>query len=409
MWLSVFLLLSSASARATDCQSLTETPVVATFSDVAIGQNVYSVRRGLWKDLREELIECGAYEPARHLRLWIVERNASAWFLLGGQYTAPATIGFAISSRVERNKFRSTLASWDSDNDAIEPDQCSDTPEDADGFEDADGCPEVDNDQDGLVDAEDECPDVFEDEDNFEDVDGCPDPDNDKDSILDGDDQCPNEREDFDGFEDQNGCPDPDNDGDSVLDMYDACPIDPGPANTVGCPDRGDDFDDVDLDALAPNNDDGYLDNDHSSRSYLSNNFRGVEFGPAAVLAKKPMSNCRSRPEDGIRWTCVSTIAEQTVKIHYMEQHNLFFGVFIQASGYSECEWIKRTLDAAWGEPSQPNEYIEDFYWHRGAIYAIYSLNSITDSCQVLQLNNDLQQQVEELNRTSAAQSVDDL
>lgn len=202
MWLSVLLLLFSTPAHATDCQSLTATPVVATFSDVAIGQNVYPVRRSQWKDLREELIECGAHEPARHLRLWIVERNVSAWSLLGGQYTVPLTIGFAIGSRVERNKFRTALTSWDSDDDTVEPDQCPNNPEDADGFEDADGCPEADNDQDGLLDAKDRCP-----------IDpgpastmGCP--DRDSDGLSDEDDECPNDPETVNDYLDSDGCPD---------------------------------------------------------------------------------------------------------------------------------------------------------------------------------------------------------
>jgi len=38
-------------------------------------------------------------------------------------------------------------------------------------------------------------------QDGFQDADGCPDPDNDADGILDKDDQCPNEPEDKDGFE----------------------------------------------------------------------------------------------------------------------------------------------------------------------------------------------------------------
>ncbi len=62
-----------------------------------------------------------------------------------------------------------------------------------DGFEDDDGCPDYDNDKDGIGDAADQCPNEPEDKDNFEDEDGCPDPDNDNDGILDVDDDCPND------------------------------------------------------------------------------------------------------------------------------------------------------------------------------------------------------------------------
>ncbi|MCB9677061.1 MAG: OmpA family protein [Alphaproteobacteria bacterium] len=95
-----------------------------------------------------------------------------------------------------------------------------------------------DRDGDGIVDPKDDCPTEPEDLDGFQDLDGCPEADNDNDTLVDERDGCPNEPEDFDGFEDENGCPDPDNDRDQVLDVDDACPLDPGPAALNGCPDR---------------------------------------------------------------------------------------------------------------------------------------------------------------------------
>ncbi|MFN7132788.1 MAG: OmpA family protein, partial [Myxococcales bacterium] len=47
--------------------------------------------------------------------------------------------------------------------------------EDADGFEDADGCPEEDNDRDGFTDAQDRCPLEAEVINGVDDEDGCPD------------------------------------------------------------------------------------------------------------------------------------------------------------------------------------------------------------------------------------------
>ena len=70
------------------------------------------------------------------------------------------------------------------------------------------GCPDPDNDDDGILDVDDLCPMDPEDKDDFEDEDGCPDPDNDKDRILDVDDQCPNDPENYNGYEDDDGCPD---------------------------------------------------------------------------------------------------------------------------------------------------------------------------------------------------------
>ena len=115
-------------------------------------------------------------------------------------------------------------------------DRCPSEREDADGFEDADGCPDADNDRDGVVDGSDRCPSEPEDTDGFEDLDGCAEPDHAVAGVRDLDDACPSEPEDMDKFEDANGCPDPDNDGDGVLDGLDACPLEPGKAEQQGCP-----------------------------------------------------------------------------------------------------------------------------------------------------------------------------
>ena len=134
--------------------------------------------------------------------------------------------------------------SGDKDGDGVldSVDKCPDEPEDRDGFQDQDGCPDLDNDGDGIPDALDKCPNEPEDKDGFEDQDGCPDLDNDKDGVPDDLDKCPNEPEDKDGFQDQDGCPNPDNDGDGIPDAIDKCPNQPETINHYkdedGCPDE---------------------------------------------------------------------------------------------------------------------------------------------------------------------------
>ncbi len=126
-------------------------------------------------------------------------------------------------------------------------DACPEEPEDDDGFEDDDGCPDLDNDGDGVRDTVDECADDPEDKDRFQDKDGCPEDDNDDDGIRDGKDRCANDPEDVDGFEDKDGCPDADNDRDGFIDGRDRCPDDPedvdGFADKDGCPEDDDDGD----------------------------------------------------------------------------------------------------------------------------------------------------------------------
>lgn len=132
----------------------------------------------------------------------------------------------------------------DSDGDGIpdDLDRCPNDPEDRDGFEDQDGCPDLDNDKDGIPDALDKCPNDPEDKDGFQDQDGCPDYDNDNDGIPDAMDKCPNDPEDKDGFQDDDGCPDPDNDNDGIPDIRDKCPNQAetfnGYQDDDGCPDE---------------------------------------------------------------------------------------------------------------------------------------------------------------------------
>lgn len=140
----------------------------------------------------------------------------------------------------------------DQDQDGIfdESDQCPTEPEDKDGIEDSDGCPDGDDDGDAIRDDADKCPKQPEDMDGVEDTDGCPDPDNDKDGIPDNNDSCRDKPETKNGFKDEDGCPDePDKDGDGVPDARDKCVDGPedtdGHEDTDGCPDPDNDQDGV--------------------------------------------------------------------------------------------------------------------------------------------------------------------
>jgi len=133
----------------------------------------------------------------------------------------------------------------DSDGDGLPDsrDACPRDAEDRDGYNDEDGCPDLDNDGDGVPDKDDGSPDASgfgscrndpEDRDGFFDSDGCPEPDNDDDGFLDRRDgpidatgygACRDQAEDLDGHDDLDGCPDYDNDGDGVPDLVDG-PVD---------------------------------------------------------------------------------------------------------------------------------------------------------------------------------------
>ncbi|MEM1028761.1 MAG: OmpA family protein [Myxococcota bacterium] len=117
--------------------------------------------------------------------------------------------------------------------------------------------PSDDRDGDGIRDAIDGCPDRPEDIDGFEDEDGCPDADppqpvemppppppepppvpvpadRDGDTVVDAEDECP----DTPGDVGRQGCPAPviaDRDGDGVPDATDNCPDEKGTADNQGC------------------------------------------------------------------------------------------------------------------------------------------------------------------------------
>jgi len=162
----------------------------------------------------------------------------------GGGGGAPFLAGYGASKyRFFGDVRYSMTPSQDSDEDGVpdDDDLCASLPEDLDGFEDSDGCPDPDNDHDGFLDGLDGCPDEAEDFDEFEDQDGCRDSDNDGDYVLDDVDRCVGLAEDHDGFEDEDGCPEGDNDGDGVDDMNDRCPNSMESLNGFedddGCPD----------------------------------------------------------------------------------------------------------------------------------------------------------------------------
>ena len=227
--------------------------------------------------------------------------NRSPAELLGGARVAlpqglqlNAGLGVGLSEGYATPDFRlfaglrwTGLPPGDRDGDGLSDavDRCPDHAEDVDQFEDSDGCPDPDNDQDGLLDpwvtspqivaqyaptatGSDGCPNDPEDRDAFEDSDGCPDPDNDGDHVLDpwvkekglterygdlgrGSDQCPLKAEDDDGFQQADGCPDPDNDHDGICDPWVATTKQADAYTAVcqgsdRCPDRPESFNGVD-------------------------------------------------------------------------------------------------------------------------------------------------------------------
>ena len=92
----------------------------------------------------------------------------------------------------------------------------------------AEPAPDLDRDDDGILDADDKCIDVP----GVPEYEGCPVPDTDGDGILDPDDKCV----DVPGVPEYEGCPIPDTDGDGIFDPEDKCVDVPGVPEYEGCP-----------------------------------------------------------------------------------------------------------------------------------------------------------------------------
>ncbi len=172
--------------------------------------------------------------------LWLAEPNAhAANFLSPPEYCAER--GFVEAAPPPKPKPKPAPGDRDGDGYLDPEDACPDEPENFQGYQDSDGCPDdPDTDGDGLTDSVDTCELEPEDKDGYLDADGCPDPDNDLDGVPDATDKCPNDPEDPDGYEDADGCPDLDNDGDKVPDLKDQCPntIGSETKEPLGCPSK---------------------------------------------------------------------------------------------------------------------------------------------------------------------------
>ncbi len=104
-----------------------------------------------------------------------------------------------------REKWRSQHGE-DSDGDGI-PDDIDACPMEK-GSKDNDGCPKLaDRDGDGIPDIYDKCPDQPEDKDGVDDGDGCPETDADADGIPDTEDACPKQPGPRNSDPKKNGCP----------------------------------------------------------------------------------------------------------------------------------------------------------------------------------------------------------
>ena len=231
-------LLQARDFRKIDPKDYTEKDADALF-DLGIGAK-YALLPFLQLRADVRWIGTAGREPEGSLSHAVEFHLGAAW-LFGGAPDDPDNDGVAGSAdkcpteAEDKDGFQDEDGCPDLDNDGDKipdlNDKCPDEAENINGLADTDGCPDVDTDGDGIEDSRDKCPKRKEDKDGFQDEDGCPEFDNDGDGIADNRDKCPNDAEDKDGFEDLDGCPDLDNDGDGIPDAQDRCRDEPETLN----------------------------------------------------------------------------------------------------------------------------------------------------------------------------------
>lgn len=140
----------------------------------------------------------------------------------------------------------------------------------------------------------------------------------------------------------------------------------------------------------------------------LAEGFRGVPFGPAAILDEPPLPACAADPEPGVRWQCSTTIANVPVQVNYMVDEGLYHAILMQSKGAQNLAQLEAALIAAWGK-GQDGGYRMDRFWQDGTTMASISHNSYSYAITVLLQDRAVTTQVEASKALRAAQAVDDL
>lgn len=211
----------------------------------------------LMGDQRESMYNCAPVELAQAETFAEIARHESS---MGRSIAADKAMKEAERTAelaYQNSREAKCLNDADADNIPDRKDRCPNQAEDIDEFEDADGCPDPDNDADGTLDESDlcrseagptynkGCPVVDTDGDGLSDLEdncpkesgpvgnrGCPIIDTDNDGVQDSQDRCPYQQ----GLLSNQGCPMTDTDGDTVPDQEDKCPAEAGPVSNRGCP-----------------------------------------------------------------------------------------------------------------------------------------------------------------------------
>ncbi len=120
------------------------------------------------------------------------------------------------------------------------------------------------------------------------------------------------------------------------------------------------------------------------------NGFRDLSFGSAPVAGMTLVEDHADekyyqRPTDDL-----SVGSGQLTSITYAYYRNQLFSVDLRAKGLANSRALLDTLNAAYGEPEQQNEFMQRYFWSGGTDQALYDENAINGDSTTTILNKEL-------------------
>lgn len=115
--------------------------------------------------------------------------------------------------------------------------------------------------------------------------------------------------------------------------------------------------------------------------------------------AAPPMSSCRLQANGWL-----------PVDVTYVVEYGVLHSVFVTARSTRECETVRATYDAAWGDlvPVSPyrTAWTEDHLWRDGDVAAIWQFNRYSYLCTILAMHQGNNTVVQEAKKHGAAQAA---
>ena len=146
----------------------------------------------------------------------------------------------------------------------------------------------------------------------------------------------------------------------------------------------------------------------------LADGFRGIPFGPAAVMDTAPLPGCRPDSEPGFKWACATEVGGVPVTVSYGVEHGLYYATAIWFKlGYTEAATFRGVLTAAYGKGAPAKDYMrdgmDDWVWRDGSVSARFTYNQFSHLVSFFIMDIDLYKQVEAAKAIEAKQAIGDL